>query len=147
MFNITDRLKEIRFLYGLTQKDMANFLGTTQRTYQNYEYGTSKFQASDLLKILTSLDISADFFFLRVDNDKAHKNLSPESTEKKIEDIAHSLDEITIYMKVQEQKHQKEKEELIKKNNEALQDLQDKMAKIIQENYNLRQFLVQKLRK
>ena len=72
MFNLPKRLKEIRENYGMTQNKMAETIGIPLRSYQNYEYGQRNFTAEMLYTLLTKLDISADYFFYRVNNDKHH---------------------------------------------------------------------------
>jgi len=37
-----DRLREIRKNIGMTQEQMADFLGVPYRTYQNWELGTNE---------------------------------------------------------------------------------------------------------
>ena len=66
MFDITKRLREIRFILGKTQREMASALGMPTRSWQNYEYGSAgQFSAADLYKLCEAFHLSADFFFGR----------------------------------------------------------------------------------
>lgn len=42
MYNLGERLKKIRKIKGLSQKDMANIMGVTLRAYQRYEKDDQK---------------------------------------------------------------------------------------------------------
>lgn len=69
MFDITKRLREIRFILGKTQREMASALGMPTRSWQNYEYGAAgQFSAADLYKLCEAFHLSADFFFGRTDD-------------------------------------------------------------------------------
>lgn len=53
-------LKKLRLVFGATQKEMADFLGITDRAYRNYELGRNEPSLSDLIRI-------ADFFNVSID--------------------------------------------------------------------------------
>ena len=56
-----DRLKERRTNKGLTQKNVAEFLGITEHGYQNYEIGKQEPRLDMLIKLATHLDTSSDY--------------------------------------------------------------------------------------
>ncbi|MBQ7884498.1 MAG: helix-turn-helix transcriptional regulator [Clostridia bacterium] len=64
MDKFSKNLKEIRTQKGLSQKQMAELLGVSHRTYQNYELLDSNNREPDLemlCKISKTLDISIDY--------------------------------------------------------------------------------------
>ncbi len=71
-----DRLKEKRIEAGLKQVELAEIIGISDRTIQNYEAGTSKPKNFDLVyKIAQALDTTIDYLLDNNDNLalKAHK--------------------------------------------------------------------------
>ena len=63
MIKISDRLRLVRKQQGLSQAEIAENLGITTRTYQNYEQGVTKLPAEELYKLVLLFGISADDFF------------------------------------------------------------------------------------
>ena len=63
MIKISDRLRLVRKQQGLSQVEIAEKLGITTRTYQNYEQGITKLPAEELYKMVLLFGISADEFF------------------------------------------------------------------------------------
>lgn len=63
MIKISDRLRLVRKQQGLSQVEIADKLGITTRTYQNYEQGVTKLPAEELYKMVSLFGISADEFF------------------------------------------------------------------------------------
>ena len=64
MENFSKNLKEIRTQKGLSQKAMAELLGVSFRTYQNWELLDSNHREPDLAmlcKISKALDVSFDY--------------------------------------------------------------------------------------
>lgn len=64
MENFSKNLKEIRLTKGLSQKAMADLLGVSFRTYQNWELLDSNHREPDLAmlcKISKTLDVSVDY--------------------------------------------------------------------------------------
>jgi len=68
MPSFSDRLKELRTSRSLTQKQMGEVLGCTERYYQKIEYGKVKFSQDNLIKIADFFDISVDYLLGRTDN-------------------------------------------------------------------------------
>ncbi len=56
-----ERLKELRKLFGYTQKEVANRLGITQPSYIRYENGTSEPTLQCLANISEIYDVSVDY--------------------------------------------------------------------------------------
>ena len=68
MTQFAARIKEIRKLKKLTQKQMAELLGTTERNYQYYESGTREPNLETFVAISDILDVSLDYLCGRSDN-------------------------------------------------------------------------------
>lgn len=65
MFSI--RLKNLRIQNGYTQKEMAENLGTSQPSYQNWEKGTRKPSRITLQKIANFFNVSTDYLLGKTD--------------------------------------------------------------------------------
>ena len=75
MFQFGARLKEIRQHKHLTQRQLANIIGVTERGVQRYESGERKPTFDVLIAILDNIDdISADYLLGRTDNPNSHKS-------------------------------------------------------------------------
>lgn len=55
-----NNLKPFRLAMGCTQKEMAAYLGITERGYRNYEIGAREPSLSDLVRIADKLNVSLD---------------------------------------------------------------------------------------
>ena len=55
------RIKELRQEKRLKQKEMADFLGCTDRNYQKMEYGDINVPALTLMKLADFFDVSLDY--------------------------------------------------------------------------------------
>lgn len=71
MATFTERLKELRRKNKLTQEELANFLGVTQRTYRNWEQGKTRPDCFQALLIANFFDVSIDYLVGRVDKECA----------------------------------------------------------------------------
>ena len=58
---ISKRLKQIRKINKLTQKDMAKLINTSQSTISSYENGKSMIITAFLFEICSKLNVSADY--------------------------------------------------------------------------------------
>ncbi|MBR7100422.1 MAG: helix-turn-helix transcriptional regulator [Clostridia bacterium] len=56
-----ERLKEMRKIYGYTQRQMAEFLNISQPSYIRYENGSAEPSQENLLKISEIFDVSTDY--------------------------------------------------------------------------------------
>ena len=107
MFDMSKRLREIRFMLGKTQREMASALDMPTRSWQNYEYGTAgQFSAADLYKLCEIFHLSADFFFCRTDDmhasldDKANSSKAQASLAAQLADAhAETKDMLTAMKK------------------------------------------------
>lgn len=58
--NISDNLKQLRKAKGALQKDVAEYLGVTQKTYSGYELGQREPSISTILKLCDYFDVTSD---------------------------------------------------------------------------------------
>lgn len=68
MTNFSNRLKEIRITKGITQKQLAQHLEITDRSYQNYEYGNREPNFDTAIKLADLFDVSLDYLVGRSNN-------------------------------------------------------------------------------
>lgn len=73
MFDFGQRLKEVRKGNGLTQKQLAEKIGSTERGVRSYELGTMKPGLDVILSILDNVNVSADYLLGRTDNPNVAK--------------------------------------------------------------------------
>lgn len=67
MKEISTKLKELRSSKNLTQKQVAQFLGTVPTTITNYESGIREPSLDNLKKLCDLYDVSADYLIGRTD--------------------------------------------------------------------------------
>ena len=65
---IGEKIRKLRLTKGLSQKDLAKYVGVTYQQIQNYEKGKSKIPVDRLIKIAEALEVSLDFFLKEFDN-------------------------------------------------------------------------------
>ena len=65
MANFADRLKELRKIKGVTQRQMADLLGIAERNYQRYETGIVDPTASNSIKLADFFEVSVDYLLGR----------------------------------------------------------------------------------
>ena len=63
----SERLKSLRIQHNLTQKQIAEFLGTSQPSYQNWEKGTRKPSRNTIQKIADFFNVSTDYLLGKTD--------------------------------------------------------------------------------
>ena len=68
MSNFHERLKEIRILRKVTQKQVADGIEVTETQYQNYEYGKHKPAYDIIIKLANFFKVSADYLLGLSDN-------------------------------------------------------------------------------
>ena len=78
MDKLSDRLKELRRLNNLTQKDVSLKLGVTTRSYQKMEASEYNPKLSNLIALADIFNVSLDFLVGREgsSNDSIHKSKS-----------------------------------------------------------------------
>ena len=64
----SDRLKELRKTKGVTQKQVAEYLGITERQYQRYEYGRYESNHDTTIKLADFFGVSTDYLLGRTDH-------------------------------------------------------------------------------
>ena len=67
MFNFGERLRQILRERGLTQKQFAEKIGSTERGIQRYESGDREPAFRVILAILDNIDVDANYLFGRSD--------------------------------------------------------------------------------
>ncbi len=65
METFQEKLKEMRKIYSLTQRQVAEKLGISQPSYIRYENGTSEPTLENLVKLADLFDVSTDFLLGR----------------------------------------------------------------------------------
>jgi len=68
-----ERLKLLRSREGLTQRQIADVIKTTERGYRNYEIGQSKPNYETLLTLANYFDVSIDYLVGRTSKCNSHK--------------------------------------------------------------------------
>ena len=63
----SERLKSLRIQHNLTQKQIAEFLGTSQPSYQNWEKGTRKPSRNTIQKLADFFNVSTDYLLGKTD--------------------------------------------------------------------------------
>lgn len=78
MDKLANRLKELRRLSNLTQRQTSLKLGVTERSYQRFESGENKPSLSNLIELANIFNVSLDFLVGRegVFSDSLYKNKS-----------------------------------------------------------------------
>lgn len=61
MKSYVDIIRELREDRDLTQKDIANLLGTTQQVYSRYEKGENELPVRHLITLCKFYNVSADY--------------------------------------------------------------------------------------
>ncbi|MBR0287799.1 MAG: helix-turn-helix transcriptional regulator [Selenomonadaceae bacterium] len=73
MFDFGKRLRDVRQQNGLTQKQLAEKIGSDERGVRRYEAGERKPGLDVILAILDNLDVSADYLLGRSDTPQMAK--------------------------------------------------------------------------
>lgn len=68
MFNFGERLKLLRLSKGITQKQLAEKIGASERGIQNYETNQRKPTYDILISLANYFEISLDYLVGRTDN-------------------------------------------------------------------------------
>ena len=65
------RMRDLREDHDLTQREVAEILGTSQTMYARYERGANEFPIRHLIKLCDYYKISTDYFLGRSDRKNA----------------------------------------------------------------------------
>ena len=68
MSTLSVRLTELRKEKGLTQKNLADFLGIAPVSWQRFEYGSSKPKLENIISLADYFNVSLDYLVGRTDN-------------------------------------------------------------------------------
>lgn len=74
----TDRMKWLRDIRNITQKEIAAYLGIKQQQYARYEKGINVMPVTYLIKLCQFYDVSADYILglsNKIENLKKEKEL------------------------------------------------------------------------
>lgn len=74
MFNIGERLTQLRKSRNLTQKEVADLLGVSKRAYQNYEYNHNMFTIEIMIRYLNAMKMTAAHFLGREDVEASYSS-------------------------------------------------------------------------
>jgi transcriptional regulator with XRE-family HTH domain len=69
--HVGDKLRQRRWMTGMTQQQLGNSVGTKFQQIQKYENGSNRVSASRLWDIATALDVPVSFFFEGIDGQVA----------------------------------------------------------------------------
>lgn len=72
MFIFGEHLKSLRLSKGITQKQLAELTGTSERGIQNYELNQRKPTYDILISLADYFDVSLDYLVGRSDNPSRH---------------------------------------------------------------------------
>ena len=73
MFVFSEHLKKLRLSKGITQKQLADSIGASERGIQNYEIGVRKPTYEILLALADYFDVSLDYLTGRTDKPEINK--------------------------------------------------------------------------
>ena len=73
MINVTDKLKELRRLKGVSQREVSEGIGINVRSYRHYEAGDTEPTATNIAKLAIYFEVSGDYLLGLSDNPKPHK--------------------------------------------------------------------------
>jgi len=65
---LSHRIKDLRINRNLTQKQMGEILGCTDRYYQKIEYGNVKPSQENLIKLADYFDVTTDYLLGRTNH-------------------------------------------------------------------------------
>ncbi len=98
MATFGERVKELRNLKGLTQRQMANALSINERNYQRYE-ATESPSNENLIKMAKFFEVSTDYLLGR--SDEYNVTVITPQIRKVISDKKLSLEAKGLYMQLQ----------------------------------------------
>ena len=72
MFNFAEHLKSLRQSKNITQKQLGETIGSSERGIQNYELGVSKPKYEVIIALADYFDVSTDYLLGRSDDPTRH---------------------------------------------------------------------------
>ena len=88
------KLKELRKTKGISQDEVANALGITLRTYQNYEYGQREPNIEMINKIADFFGVTTDYLLGREPQPNPLAMLNISVNDKKFIEIYNELSDL-----------------------------------------------------
>lgn len=73
MFNFGSHLKQLRTIKNITQKELAEAIGASERGIQNYELGARKPNYDALISLADYFGVSVDYLLGRTDKPEINK--------------------------------------------------------------------------
>ncbi len=73
MKNYTERIRELRDDHEKTQKEVAQYLGTTQQVYSRYESGINEMPIRHIISLCRYYRVSSDYVLGLSDNPKPNQ--------------------------------------------------------------------------
>ncbi len=80
MFSFADRLKSLRALRKISQRELGDLVGVTQQAVAKWEVGTSTPDPYMLAKLASVLEVSADYL-VGLSDSPQKRDLTPEERE------------------------------------------------------------------
>ncbi|MCL2674417.1 MAG: helix-turn-helix domain-containing protein [Defluviitaleaceae bacterium] len=68
MDNLGGKLKKLRLEKGVTQKQIADYLGVASHSVQRFEYGTNNPSLENIVKLAEFFEVSTDYLLGVSDN-------------------------------------------------------------------------------
>lgn len=72
MFKFNEHLKKLRLSKNITQKQLAEYIGASERGVQNYELGLRKPAFDMLISLADYFEVSLDYLVGRSDDPEKH---------------------------------------------------------------------------
>src|SRR5690554_120663 len=104
MSMLGERIKDLREAQGLTQKDLANQLGTTARNIGFYETGDRNPPIHTLNKLADFFDVSVDYLLGRTDIPNIYKDKEMIENQKKEMNKYFTLEELEEFIRSKREK-------------------------------------------
>ncbi len=99
--HVGKRLRQRRWLVGMTQQQLAEHVGIKFQQIQKYETGANRVSASRLWDIASTLDVSINFFFDGLQAEKGVK-IQPDAIPSDLMGDKEALDLVRSYYAIPE---------------------------------------------
>jgi transcriptional regulator with XRE-family HTH domain len=99
--HVGKRLRQRRWLVGMTQQQLAEHVGIKFQQIQKYETGANRVSASRLWDIASTLDVSINFFFDGLQAEKGVK-IQSDAMPSNLMDDKEALDLVRSYYAIPE---------------------------------------------
>ena len=99
--HVGKRIRQRRWLVGMTQQQLAEHVGIKFQQIQKYETGANRVSASRLWDIASTLDVSTNFFFDGLQAEKGVK-IQSDAMPSNLMDDKEALDLVRSYYAIPE---------------------------------------------